>query len=342
MKYRHEHHAGNFADVHKHVTLLALLAALKRKDKGFLYLETHAGRGAYDLGGPGGESASGIGRLEARRLTQAAEPSIAEEIRDYASAVDRLRRERRQSRLYPGSPLLAVSALRPQDRAVLIEQQPPEARALERALSHQIQGRTRPPQAPAPDASALAWPPSHQVQGRTRPPQVAESRAKTTLFDRDGAGPGRSPDPALKIETGDGFERLRAWLPPQERRGLTFIDPPYEESRQDFERTRHAAADALRRFHTGVVAIWYPIKDERDTAAWHTAVASELDCELLAAELSLYPRDSRAALNGSGMLILNPPYRLAERMEAWLPQLHRCLDLGHGGGTSVRQLKAKG
>ena len=52
MKYRHNFHAGNFADVHKHVTLLALLSALKRKDKGFAYLETHAGRGLYDLSNP--------------------------------------------------------------------------------------------------------------------------------------------------------------------------------------------------------------------------------------------------------------------------------------------------
>ncbi|MBV8497392.1 MAG: 23S rRNA (adenine(2030)-N(6))-methyltransferase RlmJ, partial [Gammaproteobacteria bacterium] len=51
MKYRHRFHAGNFADVHKHITLLALLRALKRKDKGFLYLDTHAGRGSYDLSG---------------------------------------------------------------------------------------------------------------------------------------------------------------------------------------------------------------------------------------------------------------------------------------------------
>ncbi len=91
-----------------------------------------------------------------------------------------------------------------------------------------------------------------------------------------------------------------------------------------------------------MVAIWYPIKDERDTAAWHTALAGELACGLLAAELSLYPRDSRVALNGSGMLILNPPYRFAERMEVWLAQLHRCLDLGHGGGSSVRHLAAAG
>ena len=327
MRYRHAHHAGNFADVHKHVMLLALLGALKRKDKGFLYLETHAGRGAYDLAGSAGESATGIGRIEAQ-WGSAAWGTRAEELRHYGERVERVRRERGAPRLYPGSPLLAAAELRPQDRAVLIERLPPEARALERALSDQAQGRARPPQGEAvPFSEALLRPPSG-------------SRAKTTLFDRDGAGPGRSPDPALHItvETGDGFERLRAWLPPRERRGLTFIDPPYEESRRDFERVRHAAAEALRRFHTGVVAIWYPIKDERDTAAWQAALAGELDCELLAAELSLYPRDSRVALNGSGMLILNPPYPLAQRMQIWLPQLHACLDLGHGGGASVRIL----
>ena len=283
MKYRHAHHAGNFADVHKHITLLALLAALKRKDKGFLYLETHAGRGAYELSGAPGESATGIGRFES--AAGAAWRSGAQEVKDYGERVESLRRELHESRLYPGSPLLAAGELRPQDRAVLIEQVPAEARALEKVLSHSDAGVER-----------------------------------------------------IRIETADGFESLRAWLPPRERRGLTFIDPPYEESRQDFERVRQAAAEALRRFHTGIVSIWYPIKDERDTAAWHAALAGELHCELLAAELSLYPRDSRVALNGSGMLILNPPYQLAERMETWLPQLHGCLDLGHGGGTSVRHI----
>ncbi len=319
MKYRHEYHAGNFADVHKHVTLLALLTALRRKDKGFFYLETHAGRGAYDVSGTSGESPSGIGRLQTEYLAQGAQQSGAEEICNYLARIELLRRERGEPRLYPGSPLLAASELRPVDHAVFIETLPAEARALERALSI-------------------------QAQGRARPPQVAEFSGKNRAFARERAGPGRSPNPArikaaLHVQTGDGFELMRAWLPPRERRGLTFIDPPYEESRQDFERTRHGAAEALRRFHTGVVAIWYPIKDERDTAAWHAVLVAELDCALLAGELSLYPRDSRVALNGSGMLILNPPYQLAERMAIWLPQLHASLDLGHGGGASVRQLK---
>jgi 23S rRNA (adenine2030-N6)-methyltransferase len=284
VKYRHAHHAGNFADVHKHVTLLALLAALKRKDKGFFYLETHAGRGAYELAGAQGEAAGGIGRFESG--ASAPWRAGAEELRNYGERVELLRRERGEPRLYPGSPLLAASELRPVDRAVWIELLPADARALERALPH-----------------SGAW------------------------------------TERLRVESGDGFERMRAWLPPRERRGLTLIDPPYEESRQDFDRARRAAAEALRRFHTGVVAIWYPIKDERDTAVWQAALAADLDCDLLAAELSLYPRDSRVALNGSGMLILNPPYQLAERMDVWLPQLHACLDLGHGGGASVRRLK---
>ena len=67
MKYRHSFHAGNFADVHKHVTLLALLTALKKKDKGLLYLDTHAGRGSYDLSSPSPASGASRAWSTARR-----------------------------------------------------------------------------------------------------------------------------------------------------------------------------------------------------------------------------------------------------------------------------------
>lgn len=263
MKYLHAYHAGNFADVHKHVTLLALLEALKRKEKGFLYLETHAGRGRYETGT---EAKGGIGALVSAKLR---EP----ELRDYVAKVAA------SGGGYPGSPVLAARELRAQDRGVFIEIQPPEARALQQALEGERNVRT---------------------------------------------------------ECDDGFERLRAHLPPAQRRGLTFIDPPYEETRRDFERVSTALETALEKFPTGVVAAWYPVKQEREIAAWLANVKRRIGTPTLTSELWLYPRDSRVALNGSGLLIANPPYQIGERMQVWLPELYRHLDAGHGGGTSVR------
>jgi 23S rRNA (adenine2030-N6)-methyltransferase len=281
MKYRHSYHAGNFADVHKHVTLLALLAALQRKDKGFLYLDTHAGRGVYDLSTPAAESAAGVGRFEQGEHR-------APELRHYAQQLRALRAVHGNAHCYAGSPLLAARALRPQDRAVCIELLGAEAQALAQALA-----------------------------------------AAGTAAGGEGS--------RVRIERGDGFELLRAQLPPAERRGLTFIDPPYEE-RDDFARVVAAVAEGLRRFPTGVFAAWYPIKEARDASAWHAAYAAAITAATLVSELWLYPRDSRVALNGSGLLIANPPYLIAERMQAWLPELQACLGVAAGAGCLVRML----
>lgn len=256
-----------------------MLSALQRKEKGFLYLETHAGRGAYDLSQGGTEAEGGVSRFSATT-------NNSEELQRYATRLEDYRSRQGSRRAYPGSPLLAASELRPQDRAVLVELVPAEARTLELAVAD---------------------------------------------------------DSRVRVEQGDGFDRLRAWLPPAERRGLTFIDPPYEETSRDFERVTGAFVEALRRFPTGVIAAWYPIKEERDTATWLAGLARVLDvpahrCETLVAELWLYPRDSRVGLNGSGMLIVNPPYLLAERMRVWLPELQAQLDAGQAGGTSIRVL----
>lgn len=274
MKYRHSFHAGNFADIHKHVTLLALLAALQRKDKAFAYLETHAGRGAYELSHQSAEAVEGRGRFGEGAYQ-------AQELRDFATLIENFRSNRSQSRAYPGSPAIASLQLRQQDRGIVSEIVPAEVRMLERELEF---------------------------------------------------------NPRMRVERADGFERLRAWLPPAERRGLIFIDPPYEESRQDFERVTAAIVDALQRFSTGVYAAWYPIKDEREVRAWHDGFARAVSTETLISEMWLYPRDSKVALNGSGLLIVNPPYQLAERMEIWLPELRAQLDVGHPGGTSVTKL----
>jgi 23S rRNA (adenine2030-N6)-methyltransferase len=277
VKYRHRFHAGNFADVHKHVTLLALLGALKKKDKGFLYLDTHAGRGAYDLAGSHPEAAAGIGQFLATAPR-------APELKRFAEVIAECRARSAKRWLYPGSPIIAAGELRLQDRAVLVESQPREARALAATLG--------------------SW----------------SAGARTS------------------VERGDGFERLRAWLPPPERRGLTFLDPPYEESREDFARVAAAIAEALKRFATGVIAAWYPIKEERVTAAWQAELVRAVAAPVLVSELWVHPRDSRVALNGSGLLIVNPPYLTAERMRVWLPELLEHLAAGPAAGSSVRML----
>jgi 23S rRNA (adenine2030-N6)-methyltransferase len=277
MQYRHSFHAGTFADIHKHVTLLALLTALKRKEAAFLYLETHAGRGAYDLAHPSTES-SRLAHANLARLAAAAPE--AQELRDYLSHLAAVRARLDNAHAYPGSPLLAARELRVQDRAVLNEIVPSEARALEREL-----------------------------RGYSR----------------------------THVETADGFARLRAYLPPPERRCLVLIDPPYEE-RDDLQKVAAASAEALRRFRSAVIAIWYPIKDARTTDAWLGTLSRSLDCENLLSEWWLYPRDSRVSLNGSGLLILNPPYQFAEQMELWLTELHALFNSAAGGGMSIRAL----
>jgi 23S rRNA (adenine2030-N6)-methyltransferase len=148
MNYRHHFHAGNFADVMKHVLLVGLVHALQKKEKGFLYLDTHAGRGWYDLArAAAGDSLArqsewpdGIGRLW--RCTQAPPAVIAylELVREFDRKQGNLTA---MPRFYPGSPALAAALLRPGDRVVLCEKHPAECAALRGAFGHLPRGEVR-------------------------------------------------------------------------------------------------------------------------------------------------------------------------------------------------------
>ena len=126
MNYRHSYHAGNFADVVKHLAEVAVLTHLAKKDAPFAVIDSHAGRGLYDLGADEarktGESGAGIARL--RGLSG---PPLLER---YLALVGE-----GGPNTYPGSPLIAVRLLRPQDRLVAIEMHPEEAAALRQALA---------------------------------------------------------------------------------------------------------------------------------------------------------------------------------------------------------------
>jgi 23S rRNA (adenine2030-N6)-methyltransferase len=134
MNYRHAFHAGNFADVFKHTILIGLLQALKEKPAPFCYVDTHAGAGRYDLGGSAakktGESADGIGRLAG--LTKP--PPI---VRTYIDMLRSLNAGAALAgtRIYPGSPLIAATLMRADDRAILCELHPEEATQLKRLFA---------------------------------------------------------------------------------------------------------------------------------------------------------------------------------------------------------------
>lgn len=287
MQYRHLFHAGNFADVHKHIALLQLVGALARKAKGFLLLDTHAGEGLYDLASPearhSAESAAGIAQLEqgVRQGAQPPHPAIGH----YLDLIAQMRRAAGgRPHLYPGSPVLAARVLRPVDQLVAVESQAAIARALQRALDSV----------------------------------------------RDTAGC------SSRVVSSDGYQQLRALLPPPTRRGLVLIDPPYE--REDEEHAiAQALAAGLERFETGVFALWYPIKRRHDTDLWLARILRGVQRPHVTIELCVRPPDNAAGLNGSGMLVVNPPWQFDEDAAQWQAQLHTLLDAS--GGSEVRWLQ---
>lgn len=263
MNYRHTYHAGNFADVQKHALLALVIEHLKRKDAAFLYADTHAGIGAYDLGseqaGKTGEWQGGIGRV----LAEAGPPA---ELRPYLDAVTALN-PAGGLRYYPGSPALAAALARPGDRLALCELHPEDAVTLRRNFA-------------------------------------ADSR--------------------VGVHHMDGYTALKALLPPPERRGLVLIDPPFEV-RDEFERMRKGLAQAIRRWPTGLYALWYPIKARDPVERFHADLAMQGLPKTLVAEVMMRAGDDPTRLNGAGLVLVNPPWKLDESLAALLPWLARVL-----------------
>jgi len=264
MNYRHGFHAGNHADVLKHAVLLAWLQALSKKEGAFFVLDTHAGRGVYDLSAAEatstGESAGGIAKLwNVHGL-----PALLQRL----CAAVALENPDGKLRHYPGSPKLLLSALRPQDRLAACELQPEEAALLARALAG----------------------------------------------DRRAAAHAR-----------DGYSAVTALLPPREKRGLVLIDPPYEAQEDEYPKVVAAVAAALSRWPTGGVAVWYPIKQRRSLSSFFRKAGLIAPRGLLCAELLVRPDDSPLRLNGSGMLLFNPPFGIDRDLAPVLPVLARLL-----------------
>lgn len=143
-------------------------------------------------------------------------------------------------------------------------------------------------------------------------------------------------DKRAKVLAMDGWQMIRAVLPPKERRGLVLIDPPYEEA-GEMQRAIEGLADGLVRFHTGTFMLWLPVKDRRAAARFKERILKlELPPEKqLWIELSTEAVETSLRLVGCALLILNPPFGLADQLKALLPFLSERLATGPGAAYAV-------
>lgn len=285
MNYRHAFHAGNHADVLKHIILLALVDALKRKDTPFFVLDTHAGRGRYLLGGvesrKTSEAEDGVFKL-------AGEPRLPELAERYLRAVE-ANNPVGALVAYPGSPLLVAQALREQDRLAACELQPEEAQALKELFAH---------------------------------------------------------DSRVAVHARDGYAAMKALLPPRSgetriARGLVLIDPPYEAQDAEYPQIISALRESLERWPAATYAVWYPIKQRRSLLPFFRKAAALPAKSSFVAELQVRPDDSPLRLNGSGMLVVNPPWQLELAIAPVLPVLQKVLG-EPGASTRLEWLRAAG
>jgi 23S rRNA (adenine2030-N6)-methyltransferase len=278
MNYRHAFHAGNFADVIKHIVLVRILLHLQEKNAAFRVIDTHAGAGLYDLAGEeavrSGEWLTGIARIMQARFSESALPLI----KPYLDIVRSFNPQGGELKTYPGSPLIARALLRPQDRLTACEVEAGARKALIDALRRDTQAR---------------------------------------------------------VVNLDGWTALPAFVPPSERRGLVLIDPPFED-KDEFEKLAAGFAAAFAKWPTGSYLLWYPAKSRRATDELSRQVAEVIGGarppgKCLRVEFSVAPQTAEAGLVSAGLLIVNPPWTLANNLRLILPELEKPLGLGGAG-----------
>ena len=279
MNYRHAFHAGNHADVLKHVVLLALCDALVAKPTPVFALDTHAGRGVYAL-----DSDAALRTGEASEGVDPVLQAHADDlwIQRYARAIQACRDERGPT-AYPGSPWLIAHALRDIDRVACCELQPDEVAALKSNLSG---------------------------------------------------------DRRIAVHHRDGYAALKALLPPvvggqRFARGLVLVDPPYESQLDELTIALAALRDGLARWPQATYMLWYPIKQRRVLQPFYRDARALPAKSVTVAELLVRPDDSPLRMNGSGLLLLNAPYRFDVGLARTLPKLASIL------GTNARDVRVE-
>jgi 23S rRNA (adenine2030-N6)-methyltransferase len=137
-------------------------------------------------------------------------------------------------------------------------------------------------------------------------------------------------DRQVTVHHMDGYRALKAFLPPPERRGMVIVDPPFEQA-DEFDHLAAGLRQAHRRWATGVYALWYPIKGRRPVDGFHDDVIGSGIRRIMVAELMIRSGDDPERLNGCGLLIVNPPWRLMAQTQGLLAFLAPLLAQDGGG-----------
>lgn len=261
LSYRHAFHAGNHADVLKHLVLIQVLRHFNLKDKPWWFVDTHAGAGAYRLDSvharKNAEYESGISRLWDQDDPP---PPVA----DYIEQVRAFNPDGKL-RLYPGSPQFAFQCGREADRLRLFELHSSDVELLAKHFAH---------------------------AGRR-----------------------------VAIRQADGFAEIKSVLPPPPRRGVTLIDPSYEDKR-DYVRVIAAVKECISRFADGTIIIWYPELQRGDARQLPEKLRKLAPAEWLQVSLTVHaPQQDGFGMHGSGLIVINPPWNLAETLKPVMPWL---------------------
>lgn len=154
-----------------------------------------------------------------------------------------------------------------------------------------------------------------------------------------------SDDRRVGVHQRDGYAAIGALLPPRVGatrigRGLVLVDPPYEAQRAEFDTVLAALREGLARWPQGMFMLWYPIK-QRITLNPFLRRAAQLPAKsVLVAELMVRPEESALRMNGSGLLLCNPPWRLDDTLAGLLPALQAAL-APDGGRHRVQWLRSE-
>lgn len=317
FSYRHAFHAGNHADVLKHTTLIATLKHLTQKDTGLTLIDTHAGAGLYrldsDFTETAGEAREGIFKLMAS--LRPANP------------------EKDQKADKPGS-------RKPEDDLNLIA--PALVDYLDLIASFNPDGRLKVyPGSPFVMHSLLRT----EARDKLKLFEMHPTDSKVLAANIAQLKAGRQ----IAVARQDGFEGLKAFLPPPNRRALVLIDPSYE-LKTDYAQVSECIQDCLKRFATGTYMVWYPVIPRPEAhelprrlktlatqagKPWlHATLAIGSD-EAHAPAVAVPGERRRPGLRASGMFVINPPHTLKAALQPALAEMLQALGRGSGKATTL-------